>query len=417
MCSAQDEAGPSGSSPPPTEGPSQPASQARARRRRRRTALPNPYNVNPVERQSIEENQQVLFLADHEHIEGRLMKLGLIYISKVKHVNIDMSLLKAMVEFWSPETHTFHFPVEEMTVTLKDVAFIYGLRIEGIPVRGNTKGSWEEKIRAQLFPHANLENWARETSELRENCGRVPAPGASDDELDRYTRAVAVELFGMLMFPDISQNSVPAYYLELVSGNLNEVPEFNWRGATLESLYRALDRAAMCFKTVTGPWMMKWGEARSFLGSHHRGAVENARDQIAVLDMEDVNWYPYVQDQALMPRKPTPREEAESRIRRKDRLQISQRQYTHMGSRLRNTGNSALKNALHALGLVVKKGCRRVGKAILTNCLAQLENASMPFRMEDLLEKQGLATKIEEIPDFGDESSSGHPTVPTNLQA
>ncbi|KAJ1691455.1 hypothetical protein LUZ63_015610 [Rhynchospora breviuscula] len=164
-----------------------------------------------------------------DRIEGRLMKLGLIHISKVKHVNIDMPLLKAMVEFWRPETHTFHFPVGEMTVTLKDVAFIYGLRTEGIPVRGNTKGPWEEKIHAQLFPHANLGNWARETSEdagarrniklkwLRENCGPVPAPEASDDELDRYTRAVAVELFGTMMFPDISQNSVPSYYLELVS--------------------------------------------------------------------------------------------------------------------------------------------------------------------------------------------------------
>ncbi|KAJ1700301.1 hypothetical protein LUZ63_000080 [Rhynchospora breviuscula] len=476
-----------------------------------------------------------------DRIECRLMKLGLIHISKVKHVNIDIPLLKAMVEFWRPEMHTFHFSVGEMIVTLKDVAFIYGLRTEGIPVRGNTKGPWEEKICAQLFPHVNLGNWARETSEeadarrniklkwLRENYRRVPAPGASDDDLDQYTCAVAVELFGTLMFPDISQNFVPAYYLELVSGNLNEVLDFNWGGATLASLYRGLDRAAMRFKTVTGPWMLllfwawsylpvcrltvapitdlgqpsidscvpfgrKWGEAHSFLGSHHRGTVENARDQIAVLDMEDVNRYPYVQDQALMPRvaqedsierhrwdithnllgfqhgtyrddadystifaiayaqwapnalaerqleerpwtatdtlkyfrwlwkyggskKPTPCEEPESRIRRRDRLPISQRQYTHMGSRLRNTGNSALKNALHALGLVVKKGCRRVGKAILTNCRAQLEDASMPFRMEDLLEQRGLATKIEEMPDSGDESSSGHPTVPTNLQA
>ncbi|KAJ4733713.1 Serine/threonine protein phosphatase 7 long form isogeny, partial [Rhynchospora pubera] len=52
---------------------------------------------------------------------------------------------------------------------------------------------------------------------LRQNCGVAPQAGADDEELDRYTRAVALELFGTLMFPDISQNSVPAYYLELVS--------------------------------------------------------------------------------------------------------------------------------------------------------------------------------------------------------
>ncbi|KAJ4733700.1 Serine/threonine protein phosphatase 7 long form isogeny, partial [Rhynchospora pubera] len=52
---------------------------------------------------------------------------------------------------------------------------------------------------------------------LRQNCGVAPQAGATDEELDRYTRAVALELFGTLMFPDISQNSVPTYYLELVS--------------------------------------------------------------------------------------------------------------------------------------------------------------------------------------------------------
>ncbi|KAJ4731475.1 Serine/threonine protein phosphatase 7 long form isogeny, partial [Rhynchospora pubera] len=52
---------------------------------------------------------------------------------------------------------------------------------------------------------------------LRQNCGVAPQAGADDEELDRYTRAVALELFGTLMFPDISQNSVPAYYLKLVS--------------------------------------------------------------------------------------------------------------------------------------------------------------------------------------------------------
>ena len=32
---------------------------------------------------------------------------------------------------WRPETHTFHLPVGEMTITLHDVAIILGLRIHG----------------------------------------------------------------------------------------------------------------------------------------------------------------------------------------------------------------------------------------------------------------------------------------------
>ncbi|KAJ4803316.1 Serine/threonine protein phosphatase 7 long form isogeny [Rhynchospora pubera] len=214
-----------------------------------------------------------------DRIEGRLIKLGLSHITKVKHVNVDMPLLKAMVEFWRPETHTFHFSVGEMTVTLQDVAFLYGLRSTGIPVRSNTRGPWEEKIRANLYPHEDVGEWHRERSSregdvvgnniklkwLRQNCGVAPQADAPGEELDRYTRAVALELFGTLIFPDISQNSVPAYYLELVSGNLNEVPNFNWGGATLACLYRALDRASMRFKVVTGPWMLLLFWAWSYL--------------------------------------------------------------------------------------------------------------------------------------------------------
>ena len=49
---------------------------------------------------------------------------------------IDWPLITCLVEIWRPETHTFHVPVEEMTVTLQDVAIILGLRIDGPAVTG-----------------------------------------------------------------------------------------------------------------------------------------------------------------------------------------------------------------------------------------------------------------------------------------
>ncbi|KAJ3687307.1 hypothetical protein LUZ61_016471 [Rhynchospora tenuis] len=301
----------------------------------------------------------------------------------------------------------------------------------------------------------------------------------------------------------------------------------------------------MRFKIVTGPWMLllfwawtyllvcrptlpdeafpgfghpdidscppfgrKWGEARSFSKNTHRGAVEYARDHLATLEVEDVNWLPYEDDLESMPRVaqlwsaadharmplifyhivayyysercrrqfglyqlvppplplswntmrnymnfernsfahpnwsdifqaahaawtdealvalrvetrpwtdadsiryfrwlwrwggselPTPREQAEARIRRRGDVPISQRQ-----------GNNALKNAIHAISLIVKKGCKKVGKAILTNCRSQLRDSSMPFRIEDLLEQRRLPTNIEDIPDSSDESQEPH---------
>ncbi|KAJ1692707.1 hypothetical protein LUZ63_009405 [Rhynchospora breviuscula] len=236
--------------------------------------------------------------------------------------------------------------------------------------------------------------------------------------------------------------------------NLNEVPKFNWRGATLASLYRALDRAAMCFKTVTGPWMLLLFWAWSYLpvcrptvapitdlgqpsidscvpfGRDGTSRITCWVSSTALIEMMKIIC---TVGPERISRPPTRGETLEC-YGHPEVFQVVmeirwlRKAYTPRGDRVTHlterptpdqseAGNSALKNALHALGLVVRKGCRRVGKAILTNCRAQLEDASMLFRMEDLLEQRRLATKIEEIPDSEDESSSGHPTVPTNLQA
>ncbi|KAI5447876.1 hypothetical protein KIW84_015355 [Lathyrus oleraceus] len=42
----------------------------------------------------------------------------------------------ALLERWRPETHTFHLPIGECTVTLEDVYMLLGLRIDGKAVNG-----------------------------------------------------------------------------------------------------------------------------------------------------------------------------------------------------------------------------------------------------------------------------------------
>ena len=51
---------------------------------------------------------------------------------------IDHCLISALVEWWQPETHTFHLPHGEMPITLQDVEVIYGLLIEGEVLVGPT---------------------------------------------------------------------------------------------------------------------------------------------------------------------------------------------------------------------------------------------------------------------------------------
>ena len=55
---------------------------------------------------------------------------------RIGHVTLDWVLITSLVERWHLETHTFHLPVEEMTIKLQDVTIILSLRIHGPPVTG-----------------------------------------------------------------------------------------------------------------------------------------------------------------------------------------------------------------------------------------------------------------------------------------
>ena len=51
-------------------------------------------------------------------------------------MKIDHSLISGLIERWRTETNTFHFFGGEAMVTLEDVAYIYGLPIDGPAVTG-----------------------------------------------------------------------------------------------------------------------------------------------------------------------------------------------------------------------------------------------------------------------------------------
>ncbi|CAL1370855.1 unnamed protein product [Linum trigynum] len=42
-------------------------------------------------------------------------------------IDIGNDLLVTMAERWRPETHMFHYPEEEITITLRDVVILTGL--------------------------------------------------------------------------------------------------------------------------------------------------------------------------------------------------------------------------------------------------------------------------------------------------
>ena len=64
----------------------------------------------------------------------RLQDAGLLTLAHLVEggsVQLDRSLLTALVDRWRPETHTFHLPCGEMAPTLQDVAYLLGLPLAG----------------------------------------------------------------------------------------------------------------------------------------------------------------------------------------------------------------------------------------------------------------------------------------------
>ena len=95
-----------------------------------------------------------VFLCFHNFVYCRLRESGLLTLGRLVEgglVQLDRSLLMALVDRWRPETHTFHLPFGEMTPTLQDVAYLLGLPIVGEAVGPRVvAASWKDDLEARF---------------------------------------------------------------------------------------------------------------------------------------------------------------------------------------------------------------------------------------------------------------------------
>jgi len=53
----------------------------------------------------------------HPSIVPVIQEAGFGSVAKLRHLKVDHGLVSALVERWRPETHIFHFPTGECTIT------------------------------------------------------------------------------------------------------------------------------------------------------------------------------------------------------------------------------------------------------------------------------------------------------------
>ncbi|XP_057756329.1 serine/threonine-protein phosphatase 7 long form homolog [Arachis stenosperma] len=145
----------------------------------------------------------------HDRIILYLERAGLYHLARLNAhwFWLDEPLVSAFIERWWPETHTFHMPFRECTITLQDVAYQLGLPVDGQAVSG------------------------------------VLPADASEETMHIYARAYIMMHLSTQLFMDKSANRVHLRWLPFVA-RLDDMDSYSWGAAVLAWLYRCMCRVA-----------------------------------------------------------------------------------------------------------------------------------------------------------------------------
>ncbi|XP_040957886.1 protein MAINTENANCE OF MERISTEMS-like [Gossypium hirsutum] len=170
---------------------------------------------------------------------------GFASVALIRSSDLRFDLLSALVERWRPETHTFHFPCGECTVTLEDVALQLGLPIDGSPVTGVSSFTDPAAVCYQLLGESP-EDGDKYFSGIKFTWLKAKICGlsatATEGELMCAARAYIMHMIGAVLMPDANGDSVHLSYLPLLA-DFSFARSYSWGSAVLATLYRELCRA------------------------------------------------------------------------------------------------------------------------------------------------------------------------------
>ncbi|KAG8496053.1 hypothetical protein CXB51_009279 [Gossypium anomalum] len=163
-------------------------------------------------------------------------------VALIQTFNLRYDLISALVERWRPETHTFHLPCGECTITLEDVTLQLGLPINGNAVTGVSLISRPARLCYDLLGRSPSEGKFQtlKFSWLKANFEYFPST-ATELEVMQAARAYIMHLIGGVLMPDTHGSEVHLMYLPLLC-NLHNTRSYSWGFAMLAILYRELCR-------------------------------------------------------------------------------------------------------------------------------------------------------------------------------
>uniref|UniRef100_A0A2N9GI22 Aminotransferase-like plant mobile domain-containing protein n=1 Tax=Fagus sylvatica TaxID=28930 RepID=A0A2N9GI22_FAGSY len=180
----------------------------------------------------------------HPRIVAYLQRAGFYGLYCLRFIQLDWALITALVERWREETHTFHLPQGEMTITLQDVGVMLGLPVDGQAVVGSTNLNWRilcGELLGRIPPPNKLKGARLSMPWLSDVFGVLP-DDADDATVQQYARAYILEMIGGSIFADKSGDRVHLQWLGLLR-DFDIAGSYSWGSATLAWLYRELCRA------------------------------------------------------------------------------------------------------------------------------------------------------------------------------
>ncbi|XP_070032503.1 serine/threonine-protein phosphatase 7 long form homolog [Nicotiana tomentosiformis] len=194
----------------------------------------------------------------HPRIDRRLQDTGFYRIIEIGWLQFDWALITAMIKRWRPETHTFHLPIGESTITLEEVEVLFGMPVDGLPVSyphalRDYRGLHYLHMLQRLTGFQPAEKTALsgasrlQLTPVRQHLEAMDAEITDDsppEVIDRHAILLLLLMFGEVMFPNTSGNLVSLRFLHHLE-RLDDLLGYSWGVAVLGYMYRQMCRACM----------------------------------------------------------------------------------------------------------------------------------------------------------------------------